>query len=99
MTFCGIEIRKHKESQGFELTQQAYEQELLERWPQAKGSTQIHLRVPDPEASEEDPDATLVREAQALTGALLWLSTGVPRVDLCSPCDVKACSEETAIHN
>ena len=75
VTFCGIEIREHKESQGFALTQQAYEQELLERWPQAKGSNQIHLRIPDPEAPEEDPDANLVREAQALTGALLWLST------------------------
>ena len=75
VTFCGIEIRKHKESHGFVLTQQAYEQELLERWPQAKGSSQIHLLVPDPEAPEEDPDANLVREAQALTGALLWLST------------------------
>ena len=96
VTFCGIEIRKHKESQGFVLTQQAYEQELLERWPQAKGSNQIHLRVPDPQAPEEDPDANLVREAQALTA---WSSFMVEHEmssgdHLCSSCDVEACSEK-----
>ena len=46
VTFCGIEIRHHEESQGFELTQQAYEQELLERWPQQRSSPQIQLKVP-----------------------------------------------------
>ena len=90
MTFCGIEIRHHEESQGFELTQQAYEQELLERWPQQRSSPQIQLKVPQPDAEDED-DATIeeVREAQALTGALLWLSTRC-RPELSFPVHVMA---------
>lgn len=67
VTFCGIEIRRHKESQGFELTQQAYEQELLERWPQEKSSPQVQLRAPAPDAEDEsDATAEEIKEAQAL---------------------------------
>ena len=90
VTFCGIEIRHHEESQGIELTQQAYEQELLERWPQQRTSPQIQLKVPQPDAEDED-DATIeeIREAQALTGALLWLSTRC-RPELSFPVHVMA---------
>ena len=90
VTFCGIEIRRHKESQGFELTQQAYEQELLERWPQEKSSPQVQLRVPAPDAEDEsDATAEEIKEAQALTGALLWLSTRC-RPELVFPVHVMA---------
>ena len=90
VAFCGIEIRHHEESQGFERTQQAYEQELLERWPQQRSSPQIQLKVPQPDAEDEE-DATIeeVREAQALTGALLWLSTRC-RPELSFPVHVMA---------
>ena len=90
VTFCGIEIRRHEESQGFELTQQAYEQELLDRWPQQRSSPQIQFKVPQPDAEDEE-DATIeeVREAQALTGALLWLSTRC-RPELSFPVHVMA---------
>ena len=100
VTFCGIEIRHHEESQGFELTQQAYEQELLERWPQQRSSPQIQLKVPQPDAEDED-DATIeeIREAQALTGALLWLSTRC-RPELSFPVHVMAKhAEEAKAHN
>lgn len=90
VTFCGIEIRRHKESQGFELIQQAYEQELLERWPQEKSSPQVRLRVPAPDAEDEgDATAEEIKEAQALTGALLWLSTRC-RPELVFPVHVMA---------
>ena len=102
VTFCGIEIRHHEESQGFELTQQAYEQELLERWPQQRSSPQIQLKVPQPDAEDED-DATIeeIREAQALTGALLWLSmhSMSTRVVISRPCHGKACGEEAKAYD
>ena len=75
LRFCGFEIQANEDGNGFHLHQQMYEKELLARWP-IDGS----LSVPVFKVSEEDEEAKEFQAqdlatAQALTGALLWLST------------------------
>ena len=72
VTFCGIEIQAIEG--GFKISQGSYLKELFSRYD-------IHSSASTPLSSWSEPeiesDATLetVREAQALTGALLWAST------------------------
>ena len=72
VTFCGVEIILT--SQGYRLTQIAYLRELLQRF-------QVDSKVSVPMAKWCEPEITgepvlsEVREAQAITGALLWIST------------------------
>ena len=74
--FCGFEITLDENGNGLHLSQQKYEQEIVARW-------KVKDPVPFPrfKVSEEDyepsssADRNQVREAQALAGSLLWLST------------------------
>ena len=75
LRFCGFEIQADENQDGFHLHQRMYEKELMSRWP-VEGS----LHVPVFKVTEDDegvkefsPDE--LASAQALTGALLWLST------------------------
>ena len=76
LKFCGIEITVDKEGNGLHLSQRGYETELLDRWPVQEG-----LNFPNYKINEQDFEAAdqidpkVLREAQALAGALLWLST------------------------
>eukprot|EP00435_Cladocopium_sp_Y103_P007195 s4968_g2.t1 len=76
LKFCGIEITVDKEGNGLHLSQRGYETELLDRWPVQGG-----LNFPNYKINEQDFEAAdqidlqVLREAQALAGALLWLST------------------------
>ena len=71
MIFCGMEIwRIH---QGWKITQRRYLQELLQRF-QVKGLASSPMsKWIEPEPENAGPE--LIREAQAITGALLWAVT------------------------
>ena len=72
ITFCGVEIVLS--SRGYRLTQLSYLRELLQRFQvDAKSSVPMKKWV-EPEIVGE-PALGDVREAQAITGALLWIST------------------------
>ena len=74
--FCGFEITADGAGDGFHLSQRQYEQEILTRW-----NVNEAVQFPRFKISEEDYEVQVecdrrqVREAQALAGSLLWLST------------------------
>eukprot|EP00435_Cladocopium_sp_Y103_P031550 s2731_g8.t1 len=76
LKFCGIEITMDKDGNGLHLSQRGYEAELLDRW-EVKDSLSFpnfKISVQDFEVAELI-DPKVLRESQALAGALLWLST------------------------
>ena len=80
ITFCGFEVQANAadDGGGFRLHQASYEEDLISKWGIDREAWQIHLKLPTPEEEAEmvkSEDTNLVRQAQASTGALLWLST------------------------
>ena len=72
VTFCGAEIALQE--RGYVLTQVSYIRELMQRYG-VEGSAQVPISKwvePEPDVS---PDPGLIKEAQGITGALLWVST------------------------
>ena len=71
-TFCGIEVALTE--QGYCLTQVSYIKELLHRY-QVESTMAVPIKKwVEPEASS-CLEASLIKQAQGITGALLWLST------------------------
>eukprot|EP00438_Fugacium_kawagutii_P026282 Skav208236 [mRNA] locus=scaffold2601:200137:204873:+ [translate_table: standard] len=76
LKYCGFEIMADPKGDGFRVSQDMYQNELLQEW-----NIQESTLFPDFKVSEEDnvkeenPDHSMVRQAQALAGSLLWLST------------------------
>ena len=76
LRYCGFEVLADDDGDGFQVSQKMFEQELLSRW----GVTET-LAYPAFKVNEEDDVAASeinpggIKSAQALTGALLWLST------------------------
>ena len=63
------------------LNQEDYIQDLLQKFPDVQGSAEVPcLKEEDPEP--ENPDPTQLKRAQALAGALQWLTTRT-RPDIC----------------
>ena len=77
MRFLGIEIQRLADGMYF-LHQGSYVREVLER--HAGRGKALFIKVPD-EKEEEEPSIARVREAQKITGELLWLS-GKTRPDI-----------------
>ena len=81
--YCGFEIEVSADGDGFVISQKKYQQELMARW-----NVNEKVAYPAYKVSEEEEQAQQhieqkdIKEAQALTGALLWLSTRT-RPDLC----------------
>ena len=72
VTFCGMDLSRHPA--GFRMCQAAYVQELLGRYG-IEGSSMVPIsKWVEPEVVDS-PSPEDVRDAQAITGALLWLST------------------------
>ena len=72
VTFCGLEISRSPA--GYRLAQGAYIRELLNRYNIGEDSTVPLVKWQDPEVPlSVTPEE--VKEAQAVTGALLWVST------------------------
>ena len=72
LTFCGMELSRL--SSGYRMCQTAYVRELLGRYCIEESASTPITRWLEPELSSP-PSVEEVREAQAITGALLWLST------------------------
>ncbi len=51
--FCGVEIRKLQEKNGLVLSQDSYEQEMLEKWKITGTANWPQFKTPDPEAEVE----------------------------------------------
>ena len=72
LTFCGMELSQH--DHGYRMSQSAYVRELLGRYCIEESASTPITRWAEPEVGAP-PSAEEVKEAQAITGALLWLST------------------------
>ncbi|CAE7798008.1 GIP [Symbiodinium necroappetens] len=72
LTFCGMELSQH--DNGYHMGQNAYGRELLGRYSIDESSATPITRWTEPEVGPP-PLAEEVKEAQAITGALLWLSS------------------------
>lgn len=76
MKFCGFEIRRDGRGNGYHLSQQDYVTEVLKRWEVTSKAQYPNYKVLE---EDENYEGTVqeadVKEAQAMTGALLWLST------------------------
>ena len=72
LTFCGMELSQH--GHGYRMSQSAYVRELLGRYGIEESSSTPITRWTEPEVGST-PSADEIKEAQAITGALLWLST------------------------
>ncbi|CAE7208375.1 TY5A, partial [Symbiodinium necroappetens] len=72
LTFCGMELSQH--GYGYRMSQSAYVRELLGRYGIEESASTPITRWTEPEAGSQ-PSAEEIKEAQAMTGALLWLST------------------------
>ena len=74
--YCGFEITANEEGDGFHLSQKKYEQEILARWNIKESTTFPNFKVSEADMETQDHvDKNQIREAQALAGSLLWLST------------------------
>ena len=67
---CGFEVWETAE--GFDLRQSSYAKELVEKWGVLEKVEVPMFKTPE---EEEEPDPTMLRRAQAITGGLLWLAT------------------------
>ena len=74
--FCGFEIKADGGGDGYHLSQQKYEQEIFVRWSVKESSTFPNFKITEEDfEGQGEKDIRLVREAQAMAGSLLWLST------------------------
>ena len=71
-TFCGAEISKSE--RGYCLSQVSYIRELLQRYG-CDGQANVPITKWTEPEQEGPPDPNLVKEAQGVTGALLWVAT------------------------
>ena len=72
LTFCGMELSQ--QGSGYRMCQTAYVRELLGRYGIEESASTPITRWTEPDLGSP-PTAEEVKEAQAITGALLWLST------------------------
>ena len=81
--YCGFEIEVPHDGDGFIVSQKKYQQELMTRWNISEKVAYPAYKISeDEELSQQHIEQKDIKEAQALTGALLWLSTRT-RPDLC----------------
>ena len=74
--FCGFEVTMDEEGDGYHISQQKYEQELLARWKVSSSLSFPHFKLGEADCEQQpEVDINKVREAQALAGSLLRLST------------------------
>ena len=80
LRFCGFNLHRLTGG-GYLLNQEDYVQDLLQKFPDVQGTAEVPcLKEEDPEP--ENPDPVQLRRAQALAGALQWLTTRT-RPDIC----------------
>ena len=76
LKFCGFEIHRDGNGDGYHLSQQRYEREMLQRWEVTEGADYPVFKVTEDDDHLDEPvDPNLLRKAQAVAGSLLWLTT------------------------
>ena len=74
--FCGFEIAPDVDGDGYHIAQNKYEQEILARWQVTRAAAFPNFKVSEADGEQQpDIDRNQIKEAQALAGSLLWLST------------------------
>ena len=71
MRFCGFEV--YKKDEGYLVNQKAFAEDLVTKWNIQEGTEVLTYKLPD--ENSKDGTAEEIREAQAITGALLWLAS------------------------
>ena len=75
VTCCGFEIEAVVDG-GFKISQNKYEMEMIQRWNITKTAEYPNFRTTEEEETSTEPiDPQQIKQAQAMAGALLWLST------------------------
>ena len=73
--YSGFEIEAMTED-GFKISQNMYELEMLQRWNITKATEVPNYRINEDDGVPSDPvEPQQIKQAQAIAGALLWLST------------------------
>ena len=75
LRFCGFEISKDINGDGFHVAQAMYEKEILAKWGIKEKASFPAFKITEDDEAIHDFQPQELREAQAVTGALLWLST------------------------
>ncbi|CAE7299856.1 RE1 [Symbiodinium sp. CCMP2456] len=78
--FCGFNLHKLKGG-GYLLNQEDYVQDLLQRFSDIQGTSEVPC-LKEEELEPETPSPEQLKRAQALTGALQWITTRT-RPDIC----------------
>ena len=71
MRFCGFEV--YKKDEGYLVNQKAFAEDLVAKWDIKEGTEALNYKLPDEDSKDGTPEE--IREAQAITGALLWLAS------------------------
>ena len=71
MRFCGFEV--YKKDEGYLVNQKAFAEDLVAKWDIKEGTEALSYKLPDEDSKDGTPEE--IREAQAITGALLWLAS------------------------
>ena len=76
LKYCGFEIEVGPKGDGFLISQRMYEKEMVQKWGIEKEIDAPHFK---PSGEDENPgepvQATDIKVAQGMAGALLWLTT------------------------
>ena len=75
--YCGFEIEAINDG-GFKISQTKYEAEMLQRWNVTRSAEYPQFKTTEEDENPtelQDIDANQIKQAQAVAGALLWLST------------------------
>eukprot|EP00438_Fugacium_kawagutii_P036614 Skav217824 [mRNA] locus=scaffold889:271892:280114:- [translate_table: standard] len=76
LKYCGFEICRDKDQDGYHVRQHMYQRDMLEKWGVNKSAAFPEFRVAEEDGHYEGViDGNDVRRAQAMAGSLLWLST------------------------
>ena len=76
VNFCGFEITVDEGGDGLHISQRKYEQEIIARWNVKEAVAFPRFKISEEDGEQQaGVDRKHVREAQAIAGSLLWLST------------------------
>ena len=76
LKYCGFEIEAGPQGDGFLISQRMYEKEMVQKWGIEKEIDAPHFRPSEDDENPGEPvQATDIKVAQGMAGALLWLTT------------------------
>jgi len=76
LKYCGFEIEVGPQGDGFLISQRMYEKEMVQKWGIEKEIDAPHFKPSEEDENPGEPvQATDIKVAQGMAGALLWLTT------------------------